>query len=142
VAADPLRGRRILIVDDNRDSAESLALLLEIEGNEVFTAHDGEQALAAIEAHRPDAVLLDIGLPKINGYEVARRVRAEPWGKDVVLIALTGWGQEEDRRRSHEAGFDGHLVKPADPVALAQLLHSLLPSRAGRTEERDAPAGA
>ena len=115
-------GRRILIVDDNKDSADSLAMLLEITGNKTFMAHDGVEAVEAIEKHRPEVVLLDIGLPKLDGHEVCRRVREQPWGKDIVVIALTGWGQEDDRRRSEEAGFNGHLVKPVDYDQLLKLL--------------------
>jgi len=114
--------RRILIVDDNKDSADSLALLLEITGNKTYMAHDGVEAVEAIEKHRPEVVLLDIGLPKLDGHEVCRRVRKQPWGKDIVVIALTGWGQEDDRRRSEEAGFNGHLVKPVDYDKLLKLL--------------------
>ena len=116
--------RRILIVDDNRDSAESLAMLMEITGNQTYLAHDGVEAVAAVEKYRPEVVLLDIGLPELNGYEVCRRVREKPWGKDIVVIALTGWGQEDDRRRSEEAGFNGHLVKPVDYDKLLDLLAS------------------
>lgn len=114
--------RRVLIVDDNRDSADSLAMLLEITNNKVYLAHDGVEALAAIETHRPEVVLLDIGLPKLNGHEVCRRVREQPWGRNITIIALTGWGQEADRRKSHEAGFNGHLVKPVDYDELLELL--------------------
>ena len=117
--------RRILIVDDNRDSAESLAMLMEITGNKTYMAHDGVEAVEAVEKYRPEVVLLDIGLPGLDGYEVCRRVRAEPWGKDIFVIALTGWGQEDDRRRSEEAGFNGHLVKPVDYDKLLDLLGSL-----------------
>ena len=124
VAPEPVR-RRILIVDDNRDSADSLAMLLEITNNQTYLAHDGLEALAAIETHRPDVVLLDIGLPKLDGHEVCRRVREQPWGEDIVIIALTGWGQEDDRRRSQEAGFNGHLVKPVDYEKLLELLNEL-----------------
>jgi PAS domain S-box-containing protein len=124
-AREPSQRRRILVVDDNRDSAESLAMLLDITGNATFTAHDGADALDAAARDRPDVVLLDIGLPTLNGYEVCRRIRAEPWGKDMTLIALTGWGQDEDRRKSHEAGFDGHLVKPVNYPALMALLDNL-----------------
>jgi PAS domain S-box-containing protein len=131
-AREPAHARRILVVDDNRDAATSLATLLEITGHETFTAHDGPTALEAIERHRPDVVLLDIGLPRLNGYEVCRRVRELPWGEDVTLIALTGWGQEEDRRKSHEAGFDGHLVKPVEYAALVSLLDSVVAARKGR----------
>ena len=114
--------RRILIVDDNKDSADSLALLLEITGNKTYMAHDGVEAFEAIERHRPEVVLLDIGLPKLDGHEVCRRVREQPWGKDIMVIALTGWGQEDDRRKSEEAGFNGHLVKPVDYDKLLELL--------------------
>jgi CheY-like chemotaxis protein len=126
----PASGRRILIVDDNEDGAQSLALLLKLDGHETHTAHDGLEALAAADRLRPDVVLLDIGLPKLNGYEVCRHLRQQPWGKGLVLVALTGWGQEEDRQRSTEAGFDTHLVKPVDHEALAELLASL--STSGR----------
>jgi CheY-like chemotaxis protein len=117
------------VVDDNTDAALSLAMLLEMTGNTAFTAHDGAAALEAAERYRPDVLLLDIGLPKLNGHDVCRHLRAQPWGQDIVVIALTGWGQEHDRRRSHDAGFDGHLVKPVDYDALSQLLASLHPER-------------
>jgi PAS domain S-box-containing protein len=118
-------GRRVLVVDDNCDSALSLALLLQLTGNEVHTAHDGEAAVAAASELRPDVILLDIGMPKLNGYDAARRIREQAWAADVILVAITGWGQEEDRRRSSEAGFDHHLVKPIDLDALHALLASL-----------------
>ncbi|HEY1376607.1 MAG TPA: response regulator, partial [Gemmataceae bacterium] len=114
--------RRVLIVDDNVDSAESLALLLGIGGHNVRTAADGPAALAAARDHRPDIVLLDIGLPRMDGYEVARRLRGEPDLPPVTLIAMTGYGQDEDRRKARDAGFDHHLVKPVDPEELARLL--------------------
>ena len=120
---------RIVVVDDNTDAAVSLALLLELAGNRTFTAHDGVEALAVVARERPDVVLLDIGLPALGGHEVCRRIRAEPWGKDVLILALTGWGQEDDRRRSREAGFDGHLVKPVDYQALTALLEALVRER-------------
>ncbi len=119
------RGHRILLADDNRDALDSLATLLQCDGHEVHTAADGAEALEVAAVCRPDVVLLDIGMPKLDGYEVARRIRAEPWGKNAVLIALTGWGQDEDRRRSREVGFDSHLVKPLDPEALSTLLARL-----------------
>jgi CheY-like chemotaxis protein len=103
---------RVLIVDDLKDSANTLAMLLKRMGHEVETAYDGEEAIAAAASFRPEVVLLDIGLPKLNGYDACRRMRAQPWGKDMLLIALTGWGQEEDRQRTREAGFDHHLTKP------------------------------
>src|SRR6185503_5387251 len=122
VESDSQPQRRVMIVDDNRDSADSLAMLMEITGNKTYLAHDGVEAVAAIEKYRPEVVLLDIGLPGLDGHEVCRRVREQPWGKDIVMIALTGWGQEDDRRRSEEAGFNGHLVKPVDYDELLQLL--------------------
>ena len=115
----------VLIVDDNRDSADTLAMLLRVLGHEVRTAYDGEQGIQAAEALRPDVALLDIGMPGLNGYDACRRIREQPWGKGILLIALTGWGQEEDRRRTEEAGFNRHLVKPVDPAALVDLLASL-----------------
>jgi CheY-like chemotaxis protein len=124
-APRPVTSRRILIVDDNKDSAESLAMLLRIIGHEVVAAYDGEQAVEAARATRPDVVLLDIGMPKLNGYETCRRIREEPWGREIFFIAVTGWGQEEDRRRTEEAGFDRHMVKPVDSALLMNLLASL-----------------
>jgi CheY-like chemotaxis protein len=121
--ADPQApGRKILIVDDNRDAASSLAMLLELSGNRTESAFDGLGAIEAAARFQPDVILLDIGLPGLNGYEVARRMRAEPWGKKLKLVAVTGWGQAEDRERSREAGFDAHLVKPIDHAALMKLL--------------------
>lgn len=120
--------RRILVVDDNVDSAESLAMLMKIAGHEVQMAHDGLEAVSASLAFKPDVVLLDIGLPKLNGYEVARRIREQPSGSEIVLIALTGWGQEEDRRKSKESGFNAHIVKPVDHPELKKILDSLIPS--------------
>ena len=118
----PWKPRQILVVDDNHDSAESLAMLLKLSGHETFTAYDGVAAVEAAATLRPEVVLLDIGLPNLNGHDTARRIREQPWGKEMVLIALTGWGQEEDRQRSREAGFDGHMVKPVDPAALMRVL--------------------
>jgi signal transduction histidine kinase/ActR/RegA family two-component response regulator len=117
--------RRILVADDNQDSAESLALLLTLRGSEVRIAHDGWEAVEATAAFAPDIVLLDIGMPRLNGYEAARKIREQGRGERVVLIALTGWGQDEDRQRSTDAGFDFHLVKPVDFAELEQLLASL-----------------
>ncbi|HZO15260.1 MAG TPA: ATP-binding protein, partial [Polyangiaceae bacterium] len=114
--------RRILIVDDNRDAADSLGMLLRMVGNDVHTAHDGLEALGAAATFRPHVVLLDIGLPKLDGYEVARRIREQEGGPAMMLIALTGWGQEDDRRRSREAGFDHHLTKPVEFKTLQRLL--------------------
>jgi CheY-like chemotaxis protein len=113
------------VVDDNQDSADSLGDLLRIMGNDIRTAYDGLEAVAAAGAFRPELVLLDIGLPKLNGYDVARRIRQETWGRDVILVALTGWGQDEDRHRSQEAGFNLHIVKPVELAALEKLLAGL-----------------
>ena len=115
-------GCRILVVDDNRDAAESLGLLLETMGHEVRVAHAGEEGLLAMRAFAPMVVLLDIGMPDMDGYEVARRIRSEEGSGRAVLVAITGWGQDEDRRRAREAGFDHHLTKPVDPAELQKLL--------------------
>ncbi|HYV20395.1 MAG TPA: ATP-binding protein [Verrucomicrobiae bacterium] len=119
--------RRVLIVDDLKDNAESLARLLGFVGHEVHIAFDGEEGIAAAERVRPDVVLLDIGMPRLNGYDACRRIRQQPWGRDMVMIAVTGWGQEHDRHRSEEAGFARHLVKPVDPGDLLALLDALPP---------------
>lgn len=123
----PANGRRILIADDNVDAVESLALMLNMMGNETRTAPDGLAALQVGESFAPEIALLDIGMPKLNGYDAARRIRALPWGSRLVLVALTGRSQDEDRRRSHEAGFDFHLVKPIEPAELEKLL-AIVPS--------------
>jgi CheY-like chemotaxis protein len=123
--AAPKSALRILIVDDNRDGADSLAMLLQLMGNDIRTAYDGLEGVAVAGEFRPDVALLDIGLPKLSGYEACRRIREQPWGKGILLIAVTGWGKEEDRRRSQEAGFDHHMVKPVDPQALMKLLAGL-----------------
>jgi PAS domain S-box-containing protein len=114
--------RRILVVDDNHDASHSLAMLLEFLGADVSTANDGPAALAALQTHQPSVVILDIGMPEMDGYEVARRVRELPEGQGVTLVALTGWGQDEDRRKSHEAGFDHHMTKPVDLTKLEKFL--------------------
>jgi len=117
---------RIAVVDDNEDSADSLAMLLEMQGHEVRVANDGLAAVKLLGEFRPHAVLLDIGLPGIDGFEVARRVRAQPWGRQgMLLIALTGWGQQQDKDATAQAGFDHHLVKPVDPDDLAPMLERL-----------------
>lgn len=118
----PATHLRVLVVDDNRDAADTLALLLQLTGNTVQTAYDGATAVRAAGEFRPQVAILDIGLPQLNGHEAARAIRAEPWGTGMHLIALTGWGQDEDRLRSQESGFDRHLVKPIDPAALLTLL--------------------
>lgn len=120
--------RRILVVDDNRDAASSLAMLLKMMGNDTHMAHDGAEAVKQAVEYKPDVMLLDIGLPKMNGYEACRAIREQPWGKQITIVALTGWGQEEDRRKSTEAGFDDHLVKPVSPAALIKLLADSQPS--------------
>jgi CheY-like chemotaxis protein len=112
---------RILVVDDNEDGANSLGQMLQMMGNEVRVAHDGLAAIEAAEACRPQVILLDIGMPKLDGYDACRRIRNEAWGKNTVLIALTGWGQDEDRRRTREAGFDYHLVKPVESSTLVKV---------------------
>jgi CheY-like chemotaxis protein/two-component sensor histidine kinase len=120
----PLHGRpaRVLIVDDNVDAADALAQMLSLSGYLTRTVNDGLAATEVAELMRPDIVLLDIGLPKLNGHEVARWIRSQPWGVATRLVAITGWGQERDRQRSREAGFDEHLTKPVDPDYLLQLL--------------------
>jgi CheY-like chemotaxis protein/two-component sensor histidine kinase len=128
--AQPAGGRRVLVVDDNRDSAETMAVLLRLWGHEARSAEHGEAALAVAQEFRPQAVLLDIGLPQMDGYEVARRLRALPGLDGVLLIAMTGYGQDRDRRRARRAGFDHHLVKPVDPEALRRLL-ALAPTLSG-----------
>ena len=117
--------RRILVVDDNRDGANTLTMMLKILGNDTRTAYDGQAGVDLAEQFRPDVILLDIGLPKLNGHEACRRIREQPWGTGILMIAVTGWGQDEDRRRSQEAGFDHHLVKPVDPQALMKMLAGL-----------------
>jgi len=114
--------RRTLVVDDNHDAAESLAMLLSMDGHEVEAVFTPQQALERVTQFHPDVMLLDIGLPEMDGYEVARRVRAMPGGKQIRLIALTGYGQTDDRRKALAAGFDEHLVKPVEPGKLAQVL--------------------
>jgi two-component system CheB/CheR fusion protein len=131
VGPGPAR-HRVLVVDDNVDSADSLATLMYLSGHETRIAYDGEEALAAAEEFRPEVILLDIGLPKVHGFGVCRGVREKPWGEDVVIVALTGWGQDEDRQRSQEAGFDRHIVKPVDYQALTELLDSLLAEKEGQ----------
>jgi CheY-like chemotaxis protein len=121
--------RRILVVDDNRDSAASMAMMLQLTGNEVRTAHDGVEAVEVAEAFRPQAILMDVGMPRLNGYEATRRIREQPWGRSVIIIALTGWGQEGDKLQSSEAGCNGHLVKP---VSLPDLERALVEAEASR----------
>jgi PAS domain S-box-containing protein len=127
VVGPPPVKRRVLIADDNRDAATSLAMLLELEGHDVTVVHDGRQALQNIQNHSPDVAMLDIGMPEIDGYEVARRARQQPSGRGVMLIAVTGWGQEADRVRAMEAGFDLHFTKPVEPETLINLLRTGAP---------------
>ncbi|HEX7798184.1 MAG TPA: GAF domain-containing protein [Vicinamibacterales bacterium] len=119
---EPVVSRRVLIVDDNEDAAESLAMLIEVLGGQARIALNGHAGLQAVTEFRPDLVLLDIGMPGIDGYETCRRIRLEPFGRDVLIVALTGWGQEQDKRRAIDAGFDAHLTKPADPAVLERIL--------------------
>ena len=128
-AADPAaeqagtaRSRRVLVVDDNRDAAESLAMFLQLSGHVVRTAYDGEEALDVAQEFRPEVLLLDLGMPKLNGYEVCRRIRGWEWGHELLIVAQTGWGQEEDKARTREAGFDDHLVKPVDPASVIRMV--------------------
>ena len=123
-------GRRILVVDDNRDAADSLRLLLELSGHEVAVAYSGHDGVRAAEQCRPDVVLCDIGLPGLDGYAVARRLRQNPSTAKARLIAVTAYGRDEDRRRSHEAGFERHLVKPVDPDDLRRALDCTRPDSA------------
>jgi CheY-like chemotaxis protein len=127
---------RILVVDDNHDSALSMAMMLSIMGHETRTAHDGESAVTTAESFLPDVVLLDIGLPKLNGYEVAQRIREKPWGVSMFLIAVTGWGQDEDRERSSEVGLNLHMVKPVEPSALEKLLAGLPSTRSAADQQQ------
>ena len=127
--ASPQRARRILVIDDNADAADSLAMLLQVRGDDVRIAHDGAEALEAERAFHPDVLLLDIGMPKMSGYEVARRIR-EVRGMGVLIIAITGWGQEEDRVRAREAGFNYHFAKPVDFEMLLDLIERESPRAA------------
>ena len=122
--------RRVLIADDNKDAADTLAMLLELAGHEVRVAHGGRAALTVAQTFRPDVALLDIGMPDLSGHEVARELRRTPWGAGICLIALTGWGGDDDRRRAIEVGFDRHLTKPINPAALEELLARHAPAPA------------
>jgi DNA-binding response OmpR family regulator len=113
---------RVLVVDDNRNTVESLTMLLDLHGNTTHTAYDGLEAVRIAEAVRPEIVLLDIGLPKIDGYEACRRIREQEWGRAMIVVALTGLGHDDDRLKSRQAGFDMHLVKPVDPEILLAVL--------------------
>lgn len=126
-AREPRPGARmrILVADDNLDVAQSMAMLLELFGHEVHMAHDGLDAVNAVERLHPELVFMDVGMPRLSGYDATRRIRELPGGDRIVIAALTGWGQERDRRESREAGCDLHLVKPVDPTELEQLLESV-----------------
>jgi CheY-like chemotaxis protein len=115
-------GSRVLIVDDNKAAAEMLSLVVGMLGSEVRTAYDGQEAIQLAAEFRPDVVLMDIGMPRMDGYEAARRIRQQPWGEKMALVALTGWGQNEDKQRTADAGFDHHWVKPAEPAAIQALI--------------------
>ena len=128
---------KILVADDLRDAAVSLALLLELCGAEVCSAFGGEETLGVAEGFRPDVVLLDISMPRLNGYEVARRLRTQPWGREMILLALTGWGRTADLTAAHEAGFDGYLLKP---VAADQVFATIARLRARRAALPAAPS--
>jgi CheY-like chemotaxis protein len=117
-----LTPRRILVVDDSRDGAESLGMMLELAGHEVAIAYDGLEAIERAAQFRPEVILMDVGMPRLNGLDATRRIRQEPWGKTAAIIALTGWGQECDREQSREAGCNGHLVKPVAPADLQRIL--------------------
>ncbi len=117
----PAASKRILVADDNRDGAETMSMLLQLSGHEVYLAHSGAEALDVARRERPDIAVLDIGMPDLNGYEVAERIRHEAWGESIKLIAVTGWGQAEDKRRALAAGFNHHLTKPVDPSQLEAL---------------------
>ena len=130
IAGGPSSGYKILVADDNRDSADSLALLLEFDGHKVAVTYSGHQALDRGRQELPDVVILDIGMPDMTGYEVARRIRLEPWGQNVLLVAMTGWGQAEDKERARVAGFDRHLTKPIDSGELSLLIVASMADRA------------
>ena len=119
--------RRILIVDDSPEIVDTLSTLLNMSGNTTFSARDGEEALSVADKVRPEVILLDLGLPKMDGFEVCRRIREKAWGKEIVVLALTGWGHDEARTKTQELGFDMHLVKPLDPETLFLVLASLGP---------------
>jgi PAS domain S-box-containing protein len=136
-AAGDAGARRVLVVDDSVDAADSLAMLLAFEGHETHQAHDGADAVSTAERVRPDVVLMDIGLPVLNGYEACRRIRSHAWGAPIVMVAITGWGQEEDRERSNAAGFDLHLVKPVGREELLRVVASARSRASAEAMTRD-----
>jgi CheY-like chemotaxis protein len=121
-AGSPSQPLRVLIADDNRDGAETMGMFLGLSGHDVILAHTGAEALEIASRCKPDVAVLDIGMPVLNGYEVAKKIRLEAWGANLTLIAVTGWGQESDKRLAYAAGFDHHLTKPVDPEQLERLL--------------------
>jgi signal transduction histidine kinase/ActR/RegA family two-component response regulator len=129
-AEAPAGGLRVLVVDDNRPAADILAKVIRLLGNEVRTAYDGREGVAVADEFRPEVILMDLGMPNMNGYEATREIRRFDWGGGVMIVALTGWGQDEDRRRTEEAGFDRHLVKPVEPSTLQKLLAETRKTRA------------
>jgi CheY-like chemotaxis protein len=130
---DPAIGRRVLVAEDNRDVADTLAMLLDQAGHDVRVAYGGRAALAIAQAFRPEVAILDIGMPSLSGYEVAEELRRQPWGAGIYLVALTGWGGDDDQQRALRAGFNRHLTKPVDPVALDTLLARTAEVRASAT---------
>lgn len=136
IAPSATNWHRILVVDDNKDSATSLSMMLNFLGHDTRTANDGLSGLEVAETFRPDVCLMDIGMPNLNGFDMAQRLRAKPWAKDVLLIALSGWGQDQDKERSSQAGFDMHLVKPIDPATLMAVLEARRPTHDSASEPR------
>ena len=124
VSVLPVRARKVLVADDNIDAASSVALMLNLDGHDTRVAHDGEEAFAIASTFLPEVMILDIAMPRMDGLQLARRIRAEPWGRDVLLIAASGWAQADHRSQSRASGFDHHLVKPIDPTALSELLRN------------------
>jgi CheY-like chemotaxis protein len=128
-AQDSTLGLRILVIDDNQDSADSLAMMLELMGHEVRSANDGLAGLETAQEFRPEVMFLDILMPRLSGYDLARSIREQQWGKQVLLVALSGWGRDDDQRRVREAGFNHHLVKPVDFDAILALLNDVARNR-------------
>jgi len=137
----PAKAQRVLVADDNRDAADSLAFMLRVAGHDVRVAYDGQQALDVAETFRPSLALVDIGMPRVNGYDTARRLREKPYGGELTLVALTGWGQPDDRNRSLAAGFDHHVVKPIDPPMLERLLAAPAKKKGPACRGEDGPRG-
>jgi CheY-like chemotaxis protein len=128
VALSGPRGK-VVIADDNRDAADSLKLLLELSGYDTFVAYNGQEALDFGFRERPNAFILDVGMPDMTGYEVARRIRQQAWGRNALLVAVTGWGQDDDKERAKAAGFDHHFTKPVNPASVEQVLVASLKVR-------------